>query len=73
MIGDGLDLPDEPDLNELLGTGELAAMWRLNREYVTNTLTKLPDFPAPALNLNRKTRRWTRGQVEAWRKKHAGR
>jgi predicted DNA-binding transcriptional regulator AlpA len=70
MIGDGLDLPDD---EELVGTGDLAAMWRLNREHVTNNITKRPDFPQPALNLSRKTRRWRRVEVEAWRKKHAGR
>ena len=76
MSGDGLDvgLPeDDDDLDDLVGTGEMAAMWHLNREYVTNHITKLPDFPVPALNLSRKTRRWRRTEVEAWRKKHARR
>jgi hypothetical protein len=72
MIDDGLEegLPDE---NELVGTAQIAAMWRLNREYVTNHVTKTHDFPAPALNLSRKTRRWLRVDVEAWRRKHSGR
>ena len=70
IVGDGLDLPDEPDL---VGTLELSLMWRLNREHVTNNITKRPDFPPPALNLSRKTRRWLRVEVEAWRQKHAGR
>lgn len=70
---DGLSLPDPPVESELVGTGELAAMWGLNREFVTNSITKRPDFPAPALNLTRKTRRWRRDEVEAWRKKHSGR
>jgi predicted DNA-binding transcriptional regulator AlpA len=71
MIGDGLDLPD--DDSDLLGTQDLATMWKITRHHVTNVITKRPDFPAPALNLTRKTRRWFRGEVEAWRKKHSGR
>jgi predicted DNA-binding transcriptional regulator AlpA len=70
IVGDGLDLPDEP---ELVGTLELSLMWQISRPYITNTVTKQPDFPKPALNLTRKTRRWLRVEVEAWRKKHAGR
>ena len=72
FVGDGLDLP-ETVMAELVGTAELAAMWKLNREYVTNFVTKLPDFPPPALNISRKTRRWLRVDCEAWRVKHAGR
>lgn len=72
-LDDGLGLPQAPVASELVGTGELAAMWGLNREFVTNNITKRPDFPAPALNLTRKTRRWRRVEVEAWRKKHSGR
>ena len=72
MSGDGLDV-GLPDDDELLGTAELAALWNLNRSHVTNIITKRPDFPEPALNLSRKTRRWRRIEVEAWRRKHAGR
>lgn len=69
-MNDGLDL-DEPD--DLIGTGEIAAMWGLNREYVTNCLSKRPDFPQPALRLSRKTVRWRRDDLEAFRAKHSRR
>lgn len=69
---DGLE-DDLPDPDEMVGTGEMAAMWRLSRQHVTNEITKRPDFPQPALNLTRKTRRWLLVEVEAWRLKHSGR
>jgi predicted DNA-binding transcriptional regulator AlpA len=75
-INDGL----EEGLDRLLatravlwGTREMALVWNLNREYVTDHIVKKPDFPQPALNLSNKTRRWRRDEVEAWRRKHAGR
>lgn len=72
MSGDGLDV-GLPDDDELVGTADMAALWRIGREHVTNVITKRPDFPQPALNLSRKTRRWFRVEVEAWRRKHSGR
>lgn len=71
-MDDGLEVGIE-DLPDLVGTKQIAAMWCLHREFVTDVLTKKPDFPKPALNLSRKSRRWDRAEVNAWRRKHAGR
>ena len=57
----------------LWGTREIALAWDLNREYVTDHIVKAHDFPAPALNLTQKVRRWRRSDCEAWRRKHKGR
>lgn len=73
---DGLELDDGLDVieaHDLWSTKEIAAAWKLNREYVTDVLTKRPDFPEPALNLSRKTRRWKRIDCEAFRQRNAGR
>jgi len=66
---DGLELDEDEDI--LVGTKEIAAMWSLNREFVTDVLTKKPDFPKPALDFSRKTRRYLRSEVIEWRKAHA--
>lgn len=72
-LSDGLDMLDVLDEEEMWGTKEIAAAWKLNREYVTDIVVKKPDFPQPALNLSRKTKRWMRVDCQAWRERHAGR
>jgi hypothetical protein len=64
-IKDGLDPADD----ELWGTGDMAAAWALNREYVTDVLTKRHDFPKPVVNFSRRIRKWQRVAVEAYRVK----
>ena len=53
-------------MNDKLDTGEIAEFLRLTRKYVTNRVTKSPDFPAPIVNRGRKMRLWLRTEVEAW-------
>lgn len=39
-----------------LGTAEIAAMLGYKQRYVTDNITKRPDFPAPRFNVSRRTR-----------------
>ena len=47
-------------------TKDIADLYGLNREYVTDKLTKRPDFPKPAVNVSQRFRRWNRSEVERW-------
>lgn len=58
-------------MSALLDTGAIARLLGLNREYVTDKLTKRPDFPRPALNLSRRLRRWKEADIHAWMAKSA--
>ena len=58
-------------MSALLDTGAIARMLGLNREYVTDKLTKRADFPSPALNLSRRLRRWREADIHAWMEKSA--
>lgn len=53
-------------MSALLDTGDIARMLGLNREYVTDKLTKRADFPRPALNLSRRLRRWREADIHDW-------
>ena len=53
-------------MSALIDTGQIAQMLGMTREYVTDRLTKRPDFPRPALDLTRKTRRWVEADVRDW-------
>ncbi len=53
-------------MSALLDTGAIARLLGLNREYVTDKLTKRADFPQPALNLSRRLRRWKEADIHAW-------
>jgi len=46
----------------LLDTGQIAAQFGLSRPYVCK-LTKRAGFPAPVVNLSRKTRKWRADEV----------
>ncbi len=51
-------------MKDLIDTADIAELLKVDRRYVTDRLTKRPDFPAPCVNLNRKVRRWNRADVE---------
>lgn len=55
---------------DLLTTADIAEDLGLNREYVTDKLTKRPDFPPPTLRLSQRTVRWLRDDYEAWKTAH---
>ncbi len=50
------------EIAELLGvSGASARRWAVS----------IPDFPAPCSGLSKRTRRWRRSEIIAWRDKHA--
>lgn len=51
---------------DMIDTKAIAEILGVTRKHVTDRLTKEPTFPAPAINLSPKTRRWNRDQVMAW-------
>ena len=53
---------------ELIDTKDIASALGLGREYVTDRVTKRPDFPAPVLRLSAKVVRWARADFERWHK-----
>lgn len=64
-------------MTAMLDTAAIARMLGVRRSYVTDRLTKRPDFPRPALDLSQKTRRWKECDVAAWirengTQRHAG-
>lgn len=55
---------------DLITTADIADDLGLAREYVTDKLTKRPDFPPPALRLSQRTVRWLRDDYETWKTAH---
>lgn len=53
-------------LPELIDTAWIAQRIACRRDYVTDRLTKRPDFPLPVVNVSQKMRRWSRDEVERW-------
>lgn len=53
-------------MSALLDTGQIAKLLGLKRTYVTDKLTKQPDFPAPRVNRSQRLRRWAESDVLAW-------
>jgi predicted DNA-binding transcriptional regulator AlpA len=50
----------------LIDTAGIAQVLGLSRAYVTDELTKRPDFPAPIVNRSRRLRRWDSAEVMRW-------
>jgi predicted DNA-binding transcriptional regulator AlpA len=53
-------------MSAYLDTEQIAKLLGLSREYVTDKLTKRSDFPPPAINRNRRLRRWAEADVMDW-------
>lgn len=53
-------------MSALLNTAQIAQLLGLEREYVTDKLTKRPDFPTPQVNVTQRLRRWSEADVMAW-------
>lgn len=53
-------------MSALLDTGQIAALLNLTRPYVTDKLTKRPDFPKPAVAKSQKLKRWRECDIRAW-------
>ena len=60
-------------MSDYINTADMAEALGLEREYVTDRVTKRPDFPAPAMRLSKKTVLWWRSEFDAWRKAQATR
>jgi predicted DNA-binding transcriptional regulator AlpA len=47
-------------------TKDIAEALGLTRQYVTDVLTKRPDFPKPFINKSQRLRRWRDSDFKAW-------
>jgi hypothetical protein len=48
---------------EMMNIEDIAAMWKVPREYARDVLVKLEGFPEPAPGSTRKFQRWLRSDV----------
>lgn len=53
-------------MSALLDTEQIAALLRRTRKHVTDRVTKEPTFPAPVIDLSRRTRLWSEVAVMEW-------
>lgn len=53
-------------MSELIDITEIAQRLKLPRNYVRDKLVKNGDFPAPALSLSQRIRRWKESDVAEW-------
>lgn len=53
-------------MSELIDITEIAERLKLPRNYVRDKLVKSGSFPAPALSLSQRVRRWKESDVQAW-------
>lgn len=51
---------------EMMSIEDIAAMWKVPRDYARDVLVKIDGFPEPAPGSTRKFQRWLRQQVEAF-------
>lgn len=58
-------------MTALIDTAQIASILGMTREYVTDKLTKRPDFPKPRIVLSRKMKRWAEADVQAWLREHS--
>lgn len=59
-------ITEEQTMPERIDTKQIADYLQRSREYVTDRLTKRPDFPRPVIDRSRRLRFWLRADVEAW-------
>lgn len=51
---------------EKIDTAGIAALLGYSVRHVRDYVTKLPEFPAPSVNLSPKHRRWNKADVLGW-------
>lgn len=51
-------------MNDLLDLDDIAARWKVKRDYAQRYLVKLPQFPDPAPGSTRKNKRWRQADIE---------
>lgn len=49
---------------EILDLDDIAARWKVTRDYAQRYLVKRPEFPEPIPGSTRKTRRWRAREVD---------
>jgi predicted DNA-binding transcriptional regulator AlpA len=54
---------------KLVDTQDIAQFLGVTRQWVTDSITKRPDFPKPVINISRKTRKWNIEDVFKWSQK----
>lgn len=52
--------------DDKLDTGGIAELLGVTRPFVTDKLTKRPDFPRPVVNLSQRLRKWRRRDIERY-------
>ena len=55
-------------LHDLLTISEIAALFRCSRRTVAEHWIQRPDFPRPVFAPSRKSRLWSREDIERWAK-----
>jgi hypothetical protein len=53
-------------MSDLLDLDDIAARWKVERDYARRYLTKRPGFPDPAPGSTRKRQRWLSTAVDAF-------
>jgi hypothetical protein len=53
-------------MSDTIDTARIAELLGYTRKYVTDVLTKRPDFPAPVQAPSPRKRRWSAPAVLAW-------
>jgi predicted DNA-binding transcriptional regulator AlpA len=53
-------------MSDLLDLNDIAARFKLRREYVRDRLSKRPDFPRPAVVVSQKNKLWSVESIAAW-------
>lgn len=51
---------------EMMSVEDIAKLWKVDRTYARDKLTKSEGFPSPAPGSTRRFQRWLRSQVEAF-------
>jgi hypothetical protein len=53
-------------VSDLLTLDDIAALWKVERDYARRYLVKLPEFPEPAPGSTRKKARWRAEDVRRY-------
>jgi len=56
----------EKEVSEFVDLTGISEIYSMPRNFVRDVLVKLPSFPAPAITLSQRVRRWRRSDVMAW-------
>lgn len=49
-----------------LNTADIAQLLGCTRAHATNRITKMPDFPAPIIDLSERMRWWSLASIQGW-------